>query len=202
MGNTALVLVDIQNDYFPSFRGSKMALPHMDAAANNAARLVEQARQSQIPVIHVRHVMTSTQAPFFLPDSEGSEIHPCVAPIQSETVVLKKRPNSFFQTSLSEELAGNKTRKLIICGAMSQMCVDATVRAAVDLGYEVTVAEDACAAANVNFNGVHVAAESVHASIMAPIAASYAAVKSTKEATQEMRLQQGVGPQIERRVLM
>ena len=134
MENTALVLVDVQNDYFPSFAGSKMALPHMDAAAHNAARLLAQARQSNIPVIHVRHVMTSAQAPFFVPESEGSEIHPSVAPLETETVVLKKRPNSFFETPLSEELTKHGIRKLIVCGAMSQMCVDATVRAAVDLG--------------------------------------------------------------------
>ena len=99
-------------------------------------------------MIHVRHVMTSAQAPFFVPESEGSEIHPSVAPLETETVVLKKRPNSFFETPLSEELSKHGVRKLIVCGAMSQMCVDATVRAAVDLGYSVEVAEDACAAAN------------------------------------------------------
>ncbi|WP_323784016.1 cysteine hydrolase family protein [Leisingera sp.] len=181
MTNTALLLIDIQNDYFPSFEGSKMALPHMDAASGRAASLLATARQTGVRVIHVKHVMAPDAARFFLPGTAGGEIHDSVAPKAAETVVEKARPNSFAGTNLEALLREAQIEHLVICGAMSQMCVDATVRAGVDLGFEVSVAHDACAAANVAHNGVNVSSELVHAAIMAPLAASYADVRLASE---------------------
>lgn len=103
-------------------------------------------------------------------------------PIAGETVLEKSRPNAFIGTSLEADLRDAAITHLTLCGAMSQMCVDATTRAAVDLGFNVTVAEDACAAAQAQFGGVTVLAPQVHAAIMAPLAASYAKVISTDAA--------------------
>lgn len=181
MTKSALLLIDIQNDYFPSFKGSKMPLPDMDQATANAARLLAAARDRGTPVIHVKHVMKSSAAPFFLPGTEGAKLHHDVTPLGTEVVVEKERPNSFIGTDLSGILQEMEIQMLTICGAMSQMCVDATVRAAVDLGFSVTVIHDACASSDIEHNGVHVAADKVHASIMAPLAASYATVQTTSE---------------------
>lgn len=184
MTKSALLLVDMQNDYFPAFPNCKMPLPAMQSAASNAVKLLIAARSAGTPVIHVRHVMASDAAPFFHPGTEGADIHPSVAPLPTERVVEKTRPNSFVETGLEDELRAGQIGHLTICGAMSQMCVDATVRAAVDLGFKVTVPEDACAAATITFNDVRVPAEMVHASIMAPLAASYAEVKKTRDCVQ------------------
>lgn len=181
MTRSALLLIDIQNDYFPTFPGSKMALPAMDAAAEMAANLLSAARESDVKVVHVKHVMASEKAPFFRPQSLGAEIHERVAPLAGETVIEKTRPSSYVDTGLEELLREAEIKHLIICGAMSQMCIDATVRASVDLGFGVTVAHDACAAANVAHAGTKVPADMVHAAIMAPLAASYAEVLSTSE---------------------
>ncbi len=181
MTTSALILIDIQNDYFPSFPDSKMPLPAMDAAVQEAAKLLSAARDSGMKVVHIQHVMPSSDAPFFIPDTPGVEIHAGVAPLDSETVVTKARPSSFVGTGLDALLRDAGVDHLIVCGAMSQMCVDATVRAAVDLGYKVTVAQDACAAANVSHGGVDVPSEMVHAAIMAPLAASYAEVDLTAD---------------------
>ena len=181
MTKSALLLIDIQNDYFPSFDGSKMPLPEMNSASKKAANLLATARDTGMKVIHVKHVMASDTAPFFHPGTEGAELHGSVAPRAAETVVEKTRPNSFVGTKLEQLLKEEQIEHLIICGAMSQMCVDATVRAGVDLGYEVTIAHDACAAANVIHNDVSVSSTLVHAAIMAPLAASYAKVRPASE---------------------
>lgn len=173
MTQSALILIDIQNDYFPD---GLMPLPNMPAAAKQAARLLAGARAAGDVVIHIQHIAASASAPFFRPDTDGRAIHPSVRPQPHETVISKARPNSFQGTDLARVLKGKGVTHLTMCGAMSQMCVDATARAAVDLGFEVTVISDACAAADVSFDGTDVPAAMVHAAIMAPLAASYARV--------------------------
>ncbi|MEL0437064.1 cysteine hydrolase family protein [Phycobacter sp. K97] len=187
MPKTALLLIDIQNDYFPSFKGSRMALPNMDAAAQRAAELLAAARETETPVIHVRHVMASDAAPFFKPGTAGAALHESVTPQPDEPIIDKPRPNSFVATGLEKHLREAGIDYLVICGAMSQMCIDATVRAAADLSFTVTVASDACAAANVSHGGVDVPADLVHAAIMAPLASSYGQVRAASDCIEVLR---------------
>ncbi|MFT6022068.1 MAG: nicotinamidase-related amidase [Ascidiaceihabitans sp.] len=176
--NTALVLVDIQNDYFD---GGLWPLHNMDAAAANAARLLAKARAHNQMVVHVRHEGRET-APFFRPNTVGAQIHSTVAPLPDEVVILKHRPNSFHETDLLEQLQNAQITDLHIAGAMAQMCIDATARAAKDFGFDVTVAADACAAKAVEWNGTKVAAPAVMASFMAALSGTYARVINTDEA--------------------
>lgn len=178
MTKTALILIDIQNDYFD---GGLMALDGMDAAACNAARLLESTRVRQEPRFHIRHIASSDKAPFFRPGTTGSEIHETVRPARCEMVIEKTRPNSFVGTGLEATLREAGINHVTLCGAMSQMCVDATARAAVDMGFSITVVADACAAARVSFDGVSVPSEHVHAAIMGPLAASYGKVVTTAD---------------------
>jgi nicotinamidase-related amidase len=182
MTQPALLLIDIQNDYFPSFSNGRMPLPDMDQAAIRAADLLATARTAGNLVIHVKHIMASDSAPFFRPGSLGAELHPSVSPLETETLIEKTRPSSFVGTTLEATLKNAQIDHLVMCGAMSQMCVDATVRAAVDLGFKVTLAHDACAAANVSFDGTEVSSDMVHAAIMAPLAASYADLRTAEDA--------------------
>jgi nicotinamidase-related amidase len=174
---TALVLVDIQNDYF---EGGLWPLHNMDAAAANAARLLENARASGRMVIHIRHEGTET-APFFRPNSKGAQIHDVVAPLPDELVILKHRPNSFHDTNLLAHLQIAGINNVQIVGAMAQMCIDATARAAKDFGFEVTVVADACAARAVEWNDTSVPAPAVLASFMAALSGTYAHVVNTEE---------------------
>lgn len=174
MTTTALILVDIQNDYFSEGR---WPVAEMHRVAENAARLLDQARRAGDRVIHIRHESSSDQASFFRPGTFGAQIHAAVAPATGESVLIKHKPNSFRDTNLQELLSG--ITKVVICGAMSQMCIDATARAAADLGYAVTVISDACGAKEQDFDGHHVTAAQVHAAIMAPLAMSYAQVMTT-----------------------
>jgi len=174
----ALLLVDIQNDYFP---GGEKELPGMDAAAANAAGLLAAFRESSRPVFFVCHVATRPGATFFLPGTPGAEIHGSVRPLPREQVVEKNRPNSFLGTDLAALLTAEGVTDLVICGAMSQMCIDATTRAARDLGYACTVIADACAACDLTFGGVAVPAGMVHASFMAALDGTYARVTTAGE---------------------
>lgn len=183
MGNTALLLIDYQNDYFPSYNGAKWPLSETENAANNGAKLLSLFREKKGLVIHVRHESLTDDAPFFLPNSEGAEIHSCVAPIDDEPVIVKHEINSFKSTKLDEILRQNSIEKLVIVGAMSHMCIDAVTRAATDLGYECNVAHDACTTLALEFNGVMVPSSHVHAAFMSALSFGYCNVDTTKNLT-------------------
>jgi nicotinamidase-related amidase len=173
-----LILVDLQNDYFP---GGKMELVGIVEAAANAQILLNVFRKTESPVIHIRHISARPGATFFLPETHGAEINQMVSPQEDEIVVVKNFPNSFRGTSLLEILKKEKTDNLVICGAMSHMCIDATTRAAFDLGFNCLVAEDACATKDLIFKSKIIKASDVHASFMAALSVPYAKVISTKE---------------------
>ncbi|MDF0731512.1 cysteine hydrolase family protein [Pseudomonas entomophila] len=177
MSKQALILIDIQNDYFP---GGKWTLDHAHAAADNAARLLGAARERGDLVVHVRHEFASADAPFFAPGSEGAAIHAKVTPAAGEPVVLKHQVNAFLGTDLKAILDQQGIQALTITGSMSHMCIDAATRAAADFGYQVSVANDACATLPLDFAGETVPAAQVHSAAMAALAFAYARVESTE----------------------
>jgi nicotinamidase-related amidase len=135
-------------------------------------------RQSNKPIFHVQHVASGQGATFFLPDTKGVEIHKTLAPLPGEPVVQKYFPNSFRETGLLEALRQAGIEGLVICGAMSHMCIDATTRAACDYGLHCWVIHDACATRSLVFEGQEVPAMQVHAAFMAALQARYAQVLS------------------------
>jgi len=186
MANRALILIDIQNDYFES---GAWPVHRMEDVVDNAAQLLHQARKAGDVIVHVRHEMQSADAPFFRPGTSGSAIHAAVAPTPDEPVIVKYRPNGFIGTDLLARLRSQDVEEVTICGAMSQMCIDATTRAAVDHGFKVTLIEDACGAKETSFNGCTVSAEQVHAAFMAPLASSYAKVRTCADYLAEITQQ-------------
>ena len=158
-----------------------MELVDILAATANARILLDEFRKTKSPIIHIQHISTRPGATFFLPETDGSRINQMVAPQGNEIVIVKNYPNSFRDTSLSENLKTEKSNNLVICGAMSHMCIDATTRAAFDLGFNCVVAEDACATRDLIFKDKTIKASEVHASFMAALSAPYAKVISTKE---------------------
>ncbi|WP_246163844.1 isochorismatase family protein [Roseospira marina] len=131
-------------------------------------------------MLHVRHEFPTPDAPFFAANSPGAAIHDSVRPQANEPVVLKRKANSFRDTDLKDRLDALGVNRVVICGAMSQMCIDAAARAAADFGYAVTVVHDACAARPQSFEGVDVPADHVHATVMAALGAFYATVRATE----------------------
>ena len=175
---TGLIIVDIQNDYF---EGGRMELVGMEAASTQANKLLAFFRDNRWPTFHIQHVAASEKAPFFRPGTNGVEIHDSVKPRSDDLVVQKHFPNSFRETSLLDNLKDAEVDRVVICGAMSHMCIDATTRAAADLGFKCTLIHDGCATRNLEFGDRRVLADDVHASFMAALGAGYAKVLSCEE---------------------
>lgn len=173
----AIILIDIQNDYFDG--GANPLVSSLEASLN-AKHILTQFRKENLPVIHIQHFSTRPGSTFFIPGTEGAEIHPNVSPLATEKVITKYYPNSFRETTLLEYLRNNNITDLVICGMMTHMCVDATVRAAKDYGFECTVIIDACATRDLTINDETVKARDVHNAFLAGLAYFYSIV-ITKE---------------------
>ena len=173
-----LLVIDIQHDYFP---GGAYPLVGPEAAAEKARQVIDSFRSQALPVVHMQHVWDAPEATFMRPGTDGVEIHPLVAPADGETVLQKTEPNSFVDTPLQSELSSRGIDDLVVVGMMTSMCVDSTVRAAADLGFEVTVVHDACAAPDLEFGGVEVPGATVHAAFVAALADGYASVVSAAD---------------------
>ena len=178
MPDKALLIIDIQNDYFP---GGKMELEGADAAASQAHKVLAKARAEKLPVFHVRHLSTRPGSTFFLPGTSGAEIHKAVTPQAGEAVIEKNFPNSFRGTALEEKLKAAGVKELVVAGMMTHMCVDASVRHAADLGYKVTLVGDACATRAQSYGGETVPARQVHAAFLAALNGFYAKVVAAHE---------------------
>ena len=178
MADTALIIIDIQNDYFP---GGAMELEGADAAGENAGKVLKKFRDEKLPVVNVRHLSVRPGSTFFIPGTKGADIHQSVLPSAGETVVEKNFPNSFRNTGLQKALEEKQIKNLVVAGMMTHMCVDATVRHAADLGYKVTLLGDACATRAQAYAGEKVPAKQVHAAFLAALNGFYAKVVPTHE---------------------
>ncbi len=176
--NTALLLIEYQNDYFPNGR---MPLEKSIEACQKAQEALQVYRAKQLHIIHLQHLSTRPDAVHFLPCTKGVEIHSNVQPLRNETVIKKHYPNCFKDTGLLNHLIKNNINHLIIAGMMTHLAIDASVRAAYDLGFSCTVLHDACATKNLEFNNMIIPAQSVHSAFLAALQPMYANVISLKE---------------------
>ncbi len=184
MKNTALILVDIQNDYFPKGRKE---LYETNKAAVNARKILDLFRSEHLPVFFIQHISLGPDASFFSPGTVGITIHETVKPYEDEPVIVKHFPNSFRETSLLENLRSADIENVVICGMMSHMCIDATTRAAADYGFNCTVIEDACTSPDLTFKGRTISAVDVHAVFMAALSGTYATVETIDAFLQRRR---------------
>ena len=174
MSNRASLVVDLQNEYWPS---GNFSLHGIEAAAANAARVMDDARAKGDLVVNIRHEMPD--GPIFVPGSAGAEINDAVRPATGEPVITKNFPNSFRDTGLSNLLKEKGVEEVVVVGAMSHMCIDATTRAASDFGYKTTVVQDACATRDLEHEGITVPAASVQAAMMSALGFAYATITDT-----------------------
>jgi len=164
--NTALLLIDIQDFYFP---GGKMELVNPEPAAQKASTILNEFRKEGLTVVHVRH------------NSEpGGEINSIVKPLQGEKVISKNEVNSFLGTDLLDYLKTQNIKTLVICGMQTHMCVEAATRAGSDLGFKCILIHDACATRDLKFNDKTIKAEDVHYSTLSTLK-NYASVISADE---------------------
>lgn len=174
----ALLLIDIQNDYFI---GGANPLVGSNEAANNAKDILKHFRDKGSPVVHIQHLANREGATFFIPGTHGAEIHSTLTPVGNEKVVTKHFPNSFRETGLLDHLSALDIKELVVCGMMTHMCVDATVRAAKDFGFNVILISDACATKDLTIQDKSVKAADVQTAFLAALNYFYASVKTAKE---------------------
>jgi nicotinamidase-related amidase len=164
--NSALILIDIQDFYFP---GGDVALVGSEAAATNAAEVLDLFRKDGFIVVHIRHEY-----------EPGGDINTLVAPNPGEKVISKSEVNAFLNTDLLDYLNQNKIENLVLCGMQTHMCLEAATRAAHDFGLECTVISDACATRDLKFGDQNVKAKDVHASTLTTLK-SYSNIMTTEE---------------------
>ncbi|MBP2617573.1 cysteine hydrolase family protein [Chryseobacterium jejuense] len=185
MESTALLIIDVQNDYFP--RG-KMTLEGAEQAAKNTQQVLGYFRKNNLPVIHIRHISTNEGATFFLPGTSGAEIYSLVSPLTNEKVIEKHFPNSFRETELLSYLQSKNIKNLIITGMMTDVCIESTTRASFDFGFNNTIIGDATATRDRELNGKVVKAAEVQRPFLAGISALgnlYAHIVNTNDFLKE-----------------
>ncbi|GAA4830870.1 cysteine hydrolase family protein [Paenibacillus vulneris] len=174
--NTALLIVDIQNDYF---QGGRNELFNTDKAVTHAQEALSLFRAKSLPVTHIQCILLEENASFFLPGTEGIQIHERVRPLSDEKVIVKHTPDSFFQTELQHHLDSMNVTRLVICGMMSHICIDSTVRTAHRLGYEVILLGEACTTKDLVWDDTVIPAKTVHDTFMASLQGTFAQVIET-----------------------
>ncbi|MHC5361774.1 cysteine hydrolase family protein [Myroides sp. LJL110] len=178
MSKKALLVIDIQNDYFE--KGAWELVGSLEASLK-ARKMIDHFRSHNLPITHIQHFAVQGNIPFFHEGTYGAEIHENVKPLEGEKLIKKNYPNSFRETDLLAYLKAEGVTEIVITGMMSHMCVDATVRAAKDFGFECTVISDACASRDQVLDGKTVPALEVHTAFLAALTFFYANVVTSEE---------------------
>ena len=168
----ALLIIDVQNDYFP---GGANELSHPFEAERRIQELIAESRACGRPIVYIQHLNPPDDT-FFLEGTFGAEISGRIRPQPEDRVIIKRYPNSFLETELDAYLKSLRVDTLIVCGMMTHMCVDTTVRAAMDHGYQVKLAADACATTDLELNGEVIPAETVHKAFVAALDGVFATI--------------------------
>jgi nicotinamidase-related amidase len=184
MKTTALLIIDVQQgineaDYWGGNRNNA-------GAEENIKALLTGARESGLYVFIIRHHSINKNSPFF-PDKKGSAILPFVEPLEHEVLITKSTTNAFLRTSLQHELESRGVSALIVTGFVTNNSVEATVRYAAEVGFEVTVAADATATFDKRaIDGTVYSSELIHQVSLANLQAEYATIKTTQQILREM----------------
>ena len=168
---SALLLIDIQDFYFP---GGRLQLENPEMAGMNAGLILDHFRKSELPVYHVRHNF-----------EPGGNIHNYVKPEAGEPVLSKDQVNAFIDTELLGMLQADSIEQLVICGMQTHMCVEAAVRAGHDLGFTCLLVTDACATRALQYEEHIIPAKNVHYSTIQTLQGSYARVLTTENLIKE-----------------
>jgi nicotinamidase-related amidase len=140
----ALLVIDLQNDYFP---GGKFPLWNTETTLTNTEAAVLKARSKDIPVILIQHIADKSQgiSPFFNEGTSGADIHPRIrAAAPNAPVVVKAFADSFVNTSLESTLRSMNVQEILVCGMMTQNCVTHTAISKSAEKYDAAILSDCC----------------------------------------------------------
>jgi nicotinamidase-related amidase len=144
MPKQALIVIDLQNDYFPE---GKFPLWNTDITLENTLTAIAKALSKNIPVILIQHIADAGKgiAPFFNAGTSGIDIHPDILAAAPDAIVVTKSfADSFHKTTLEENLSKLGTEELLICGMMTQNCVTHTAISKSAEKYSVKILSDCC----------------------------------------------------------
>src|SRR5579859_5409778 len=175
--NAALILIDIQQGFDEPVWGER----NNPGAEAKAAELLAAWRRTGRPLVHVQHRSVMPNSPL-RPGQPGCELKPEVKPLPGEPVIGKSVNSAFIGTDLEARLRGQGVGTVVLAGLTTQHCVSTTTRMAGNLGFEVVVAADACAAhAQTGFDGKRHSAQEVHEVSLATLHGEFAEVASTAD---------------------
>lgn len=177
----ALILIDIQEGFDDPFWGTRNNLN----AEANAARLLNHWRAHSASVFHIQHLSTTPGSPLN-PDGGLVALKSMVSPREGEPVLTKDVNSAFIGTNLEKALRKQKIKKVTICGLTTPHCVSTTTRMAANLGFEVTLIHDACAAFTGNADhswrdGSALTADEIHISALDQLNGEFARVRATDQ---------------------
>ncbi|KAI9302398.1 Isochorismatase-like protein [Cunninghamella echinulata] len=181
MSEEALIIVDVQNDYFP---GGNFPTNEPIETAKACAQLIKKFRDEKKEVIFVQHIIKDELEktyPFFIKGSKGAEIHDLVKPLPTEKTITKHETSSFVRTQLKEYLLSKKIKKLVVVGMMIHNCVNATVYSGVDEGFSCIVVEEAVNTFDQKLGDKIINAKQIKESFLAGIQFAYANVYKLEE---------------------
>lgn len=177
LSKSAVIIVDAQREYLDG----NVKLSGIEEALLEIKKLLEKARAAKRPIFHIVH-HTAPGAPIFDPQSQNAQIIESVKPEGSEPIIAKPLPSSFVQTDLDRFIKETGCEELVIAGFMTHMCINATTRSAVDLGYKPTIIGSACATRDLpSPNGKVIPAATLHDSNLASLADLLACVCKTAD---------------------
>lgn len=178
LSDSCVVFIDFQNEYLEG----PVSVPNATRAIENAAILLQQARQCGATIIHVAHKGRSGS--LFDRDAARGQIVDALRPVGNEVTVEKPLPNAFAHTDLHALITTSARQELILAGFMTHMCVSSTARAALDLGLRVTIDADSCGTRDLpGIDGGIVDAETVHAVSLAALADRFAVIAKNHDWT-------------------
>lgn len=172
----ALMLIDIQEDYFP---GGKNPLKNTGKTLSNILLLEEYFHQTNKPVFYIQH-LSNGSTPFFIPNTGGAQLSSKLSPKNSDEIIIKHEPNSFYHTDLMKKLVEHRVNELTICGWMTQMCLDTTVRQAYEYGYDITVISDGCTTKDLSLGKERISADVVNTVFLSALNSKFGRVKSAQ----------------------
>jgi nicotinamidase-related amidase len=171
LSEACLVLIDLQNEY----RAGPLALPGADAAIESAARLLARARAAGARVVHIAH--KGRAGGLFDREAERGAIVAALKPLPEEPVVEKALPNAFAGTTLKDQIEAAGRKNLVLAGFMTHMCVSSTARAALDLGFRVTIDAASCATRDLpDGSGGAISAATIHDVALAELSDRFAII--------------------------
>jgi nicotinamidase-related amidase len=175
--NEALLVIDVQNEYF----SGRLPVTYPHGSMIHILQAMDAADAAHLPVVVIQHANRAAGAVTFLPGSPAWELHPEVKKRPHDLLIEKALPGSFTGTHLGEWLKERAISSLTIAGYMTQMCCDTTARQAFHRGYPVKFLSDATGTLTITNSAGSISAADLHRAILVTQQQRFSQVMTTSE---------------------